>query len=270
MRLDVPPALHVPVPAPPAGQARLLPPFVRVEHPRRRPAVPLWAVLTVLASTVAFAVLTVLIAVPGPVREFDWWLWNQGFEVRYPGKRVMTALAVVGQRGPVLVLVGFVAIALSRRLGTWRPLVVLAGSQLLLNAVVGALKYGLGRAKAETGSADLFAGGTMYPSGHSSNAVVVWGVLAYLLIVYAGVRRRRLVVGLAVLPSVVVAVATLFIGSHWATDVLGGVLVGAALLVVTVALDRRWGRDAVLASRLPPAYSARPPTRRSQAVSPRR
>ena len=207
---------------------------------RRLPAPERWALLTVLACSVAFVGLTVLIAVPGPVRELDWAFWNQGWEWRYPGKRVMTALTVVGQRGPALGLAALVVARVARRRRTWRPLVVLAGSQLLLNAVVSVLKYGLGRAKAETGSAELFAGGTMYPSGHSSNAVVVWGVLAYLLITYGGVRPRKRVVALAALPSVVVAASTLFIGSHWLTDVVGGVLVGIALLAVTVAVDRSW------------------------------
>lgn len=238
-RLDtvsvLPAARRAPVPAQHAGSVRR----------RRRLDVPpleRWAVVTILVCTAAFVVLTALVAVPGPVRDFDWWVWHQGFEVRYPGKRLMTALTVLGQRGPALVLAFLVAVWIGRRLGTRRPVLVLAGSQLLLNVVVGALKYGLGRAKAETGSAELFAGGTLYPGGHSSNTVVVWGVLAYLLIAYAGVRRRRLVIALAAVPSFVVAAATTFIGSHWVTDILGGWLVGIALLALTITLDRGWGR----------------------------
>jgi membrane-associated phospholipid phosphatase len=221
---------------------------------RRLPVPERWAVVTVLACCSAFLVLTALVAVPGPVRDLDWAFWNQGWEWRYPGKRLMTALTVVGQRGPALVLALLVVARIARRLRTWRPLVVLAGSQLLLNVVVGGLKYGLGRAKAETGSAELFAGGTMFPSGHSSNAVVVWGVLAYLLVVYGGVRPRKRVFALAAVPSVIVTASTLFIGSHWVTDVVGGVLIGVALLAVTITADRRW----------PPS---RRPERRSRAAA---
>lgn len=220
--------------------------------------------ITVLACGSAFLVLTLLIAVPGPVRDLDWAFWNQGWEWRYPGKGVMTALTVVGQRGPALVLAVLVVAVIARRLRSWRPMVVLVGSQLMLNVVVGGLKYGLGRAKAETGSAELFAGGTMFPSGHSSNAVVVWGVLAYVLVVYGGVRPRRRVVVLASVPSVIVAASTLFIGSHWVTDVVGGVLVGVALLAVTVAVDRGWS-SAGSASRLSPATERPSAERRSPA-----
>lgn len=216
-------------------------PQLSVHRSRRPLPVPeRWAVVTVLVCAAAFAVLTALIAVPGPVRDFDWWVWGQGFEWRYPGKPVMEALTVLGQRGPTLVVVLLVVAAISRRVGSWRPVAVLAGSQLLLNGVVGSLKYGLGRAKAETGSAELFAGGTMYPSGHSSNTVVVFGVLAYLLVAYGGVRRRRLVAGLAAVPALVVATASIFIGSHWVTDIVAGWLVGTAILALTVTLDRRW------------------------------
>jgi membrane-associated phospholipid phosphatase len=224
---------------------------------RRLPRPERWAVVTVLACGSAFLVLTALIAVPGPVRDLDWAFWNQGWEWRYPGKRVMTALTVVGQRGPALVLVVAVVAVVARRLRSWRPLVVLAGSQLLLNVVVGGLKYGLGRAKAETGSAELFAGGTMFPSGHSSNAVVVWGVLTYVLVVYGGVRLRKRVVALAAVPSVIVAASTLFIGSHWVTDVVGGVLVGVALLAVTITLDRGWSSPGRAAPPSPAAVQAR-------------
>ena len=61
---------------------------------------------------------------------------------------------------------------------TLHPLLVLGTSLLLLNITVGAVKYGLGRLgphyATTVGSAEMFAGGDIFPSGHTANAVVTW------------------------------------------------------------------------------------------------
>ncbi|NEE50173.1 hypothetical protein G3M55_36900, partial [Streptomyces sp. SID8455] len=69
----------------------------------------------------------------------------------------------------------------SWRQHTLRPLLVLGTSLLLLNVTVGAVKLGLGRLgphyATQIGSAEMFAGGDIFPSGHTANAVVTWGIL---------------------------------------------------------------------------------------------
>ena len=76
---------------------------------------------------------------------------------------------VLGQRGPTAVMVLAWLGWRSWRHRTLHPLLVLGTSLLLLNITVGAVKYGLGRLgphyATTVGSAEMFAGGDIFPSG---------------------------------------------------------------------------------------------------------
>jgi len=123
---------------------------------------------------------------------------------------------------------------------TKRPLILAAISLLLLHLIVGAVKLLLGRTKPRDGFDLLHAGGMSYPSGHASNVVLGWGLLAYLIYRYAKVDRYqgRLASAAVALISVVVCAVSLIRHTHWFTDLLGGLFVGSALLVTVIAIDR--------------------------------
>ena len=133
-----------------------------------------------------------------------------------------------------------VAIYISRRFKTWRPINLGLLSFISLNVVVGAFKYGLGRTKPRDGLDILHAGGMSYPSGHASNAIFIWGVIAYLIYRYAHVNRyngRLASAGVGLLAMTVCAVSLLR-NTHWFLDLLGGLLLGGSLLVLIIAIDR--------------------------------
>jgi membrane-associated phospholipid phosphatase len=123
---------------------------------------------------------------------------------------------------------------------TWRPLNLAMISLLSLNLVVGTFKIFLGRTKPRDGFDLLHAGGMSYPSGHASNAVLTWGILAYLIYRYARVDRYqgRLASAGVALISLTVCTVSLIRHTHWFTDLLGGLFVGSALLVAVIAVDR--------------------------------
>ena len=123
---------------------------------------------------------------------------------------------------------------------TWRPLNLAVLSLLALNFVVGVFKIFLGRTKPRDGIDLLHAGGMSYPSGHASNAILSWGILAYLIYRYARVDRyqgRLASAGVAAI-SLTVCVVSLIRHTHWFTDLLGGLFIGSALLVAVIAVDR--------------------------------
>ena len=133
-----------------------------------------------------------------------------------------------------------VALYISKRFKTWRPINLGLLSFLSLNVVVGAFKYGLGRTKPRDGLDILHAGGMSYPSGHASNAIFIWGVVAYLIYRYAHVDRyngRLASAGVGLL-SLTVCVVSLLRNTHWFLDLFGGLLLGGALLVLIIAIDR--------------------------------
>lgn len=141
---------------------------------------------------------------------------------------------VLGQRGPTAVAVAAWLGWCSWRRRTLRPLLVLGTSLLLLNVTVGAAKLGMGRLgphyATTVGSNEMWADGDIFPSGHTANAVVTWGVLAYLA---TTPQARRIASVIAAIFALGVGMTTVYLGTHWVSDVLLG---WAAGLLVLLAL----------------------------------
>jgi membrane-associated phospholipid phosphatase len=87
--------------------------------------------------------------------------------------------------------------------------------------------------------------GNSFPSGHVIRAVIVYGLLAFVIRRLATSRRVR--AGAAVLAIAIIALVSfdrLYLDVHWESDVIGGLLLGAiALLAGTVWLDRPRSRQ---------------------------
>ena len=153
---------------------------------------------------------------------------------------ILRRLDDLGLRGVTATALLIAAIYIAWKFKTWRPLNLALLSLLLLNLIVGSAKLLLGRTKPRLGIDLLHAGGMSYPSGHASNAVLTWGILAYLIYRYARVDRYqgRLASAGVALISLTVCTVSLIRHTHWFTDLLGGLFVGSALLVAVIAVDR--------------------------------
>jgi membrane-associated phospholipid phosphatase len=146
----------------------------------------------------------------------------------------------LGLRGLTGTALMIAAIYIARRFKTWRPLNLAVLSLIALNLTVGLAKLLIGRTKPQLNVDLIYAGGLSYPSGHASNAILSWGVLAYLIYRYAHVDRYRgrlASTGVALI-SISVCVVSLFRNTHWLSDLVGGLFIGAALLVMVIAVDR--------------------------------
>jgi membrane-associated phospholipid phosphatase len=82
--------------------------------------------------------------------------------------------------------------------------------------------------------------GNSFPSGHMMRAVIVYGLLAFVVRrLSPSPRVRALAAPAAIAILVLTAFDRLYLDVHWESDVVGGLVLGAiALLAATVWLDR--------------------------------
>jgi len=188
-----------------------------------------------------FLIVTQQVLTFGPLVEYDKKI-NSDPKPQFEGLAgfLLRRLDDLGLRGLTATVLILAASFIAYKFKTWRPLNLAFLSLILLNGVVGASKLVLGRTKPRDGFDLLHAGGMSYPSGHASNAVLSWGILAYLIYRYAKVDRYqgRLASAGVVAISLTVCIVSLIRHTHWFTDLLGGLFIGSALLVAVIAVDR--------------------------------
>ena len=175
-------------------------------------------------------------------RADDWWLRLMTSGRLAPVTliaKVFNVLGLVYVTLPVrLAIAGF--LALRRR---WWHLAAFAAAVVLSEVLIGLLKgiYDRGRPPGSL----VATSGASFPSGHSIAATVTV-VAAVIALVPPG--RARVAWGAAAAGfSVLMALSRAYLGAHWLSDALAGVLLGTscallAALAVSV-LQRRWNAD---------------------------
>ena len=148
---------------------------------------------------------------------------------------VMQAISWPGggtQRTPIVIAIA---------LGLWRWRGAAAGLALALAALIsnwasGWLKLSFARVRPDlVPHLDNVTGSLSYPSGHATNAAVVY--LAFALLCPAEWRARML--ALAALLTFLTGLSRIMLGVHYASDVLGGWLLGAAFAMLAAELGQR-------------------------------
>ncbi|AVV43469.1 phosphatase PAP2 family protein [Streptomyces sp. ID05-04B] len=215
--------------------------FARLDREPERPAhidVPKMSRhrVALLVATLAFYVAIVwLVVVTSWLVRFDWQVMFFRPYQQWPEIHAfLDYYVVLGQRGPTAVMVAAWLGWRSWRQHTLRPLLTLGASLLLLNITVGAAKIGMGRLgphyATTIGANEMWLGGDIFPSGHTANAVVTWGILAYLA---STPRARRWLSAVSAVVSLGVGLTTVYLGTHWLSDVVLGWTSG---LLVMLAL----------------------------------
>ncbi|MES2170453.1 MAG: phosphatase PAP2 family protein [Actinomycetota bacterium] len=139
---------------------------------------------------------------------------------------------------PVIAVAAIIAFTLKRR--SWTPaiLIVAGGLGSLLMTIAG--KDIIGRVRPPLADAvPPYQYSPSFPSGHTLNAVVIAGVVAYLLMLrQTSAAARTLTIVVASLFAVTIGLSRVFLGLHWFTDVLAGWTLGAVWLVIIITSHR--------------------------------
>jgi membrane-associated phospholipid phosphatase len=191
-----------------------------------------------VALTVALTYVIVDIFVEGPLTQLDIAVndWNGQTAIPWLDRPAWW-YDKMGQRSVLVPILLAVAGYFAKKNRTWRPVVLAAMSFLVLNVVVGAMKILIGRSQTETGDPSVLQGDIIFPSGHSSNMVLTGGVIVYLMLRYAKDPPVRLVALVWSVLTTLTILTSIYIGSHWVTDLIGGALVGGLLLQSVILFD---------------------------------
>ena len=194
-----------------------------------------------LVLFIGFLLVTHQVLINGPLVTYDEKINDQP-QPEFEGVQgfILRRLDDLGLRSLTATVLLIAAAFIAYKFKTWRPLNLGLLSLLLLNAVVGGFKLLLGRTKPRDGFDLLHAGGMSFPSGHASNAVLSWGILAYIIYRYAQVDRYqgKLATAGVIAISLTVCIVSLVRRTHWFSDLLGGLFIGSALLVAVIATER--------------------------------
>lgn len=223
---------------------------------RRRvadPAVPGGVLVALGVAVLATGLLTALAdriddAGRGATR-LDVVLSSAAVEDRTPA---LTAVATtLNVAGGLVALSGLAAAAAAVLL--WRGRRVEAGLMAAAPAVSGltelVLKLGYARPRPAAAGHLVDVTGFSLPSGHALDAAVVLGTLALVLVTALRRRVARAAVAAAAVAAVGVAgAARVYLGVHWATDVLVGWLLGVTWVAVAAALLVAAGRSGSVAA----------------------
>ena len=231
------------------------------------------ATMTVVVGLVALiAMLLVLGTIARGVRDqevfaLDSWATPFLHGVASPGLDwLMLRLTDVGSSLVILpiYIVAMSALLWKHRYGAATFLTVSIGGSLF---IAGAMKLLFERARPQLSYAPVLSDYS-FPSGHTMNAVIFYVALA--LIAWSVFGRRAGTVALAVagVLALGVGISRIYLGYHYLTDVLGGLLAGSTwLLVVGAAFRARptwwsWGSSPVT----PPSRGPSPRRVNSDAV----
>ncbi len=201
------------------------------------------ATMTVVVGFVSLvACLIVLGSIAEGVRDqevFALDTWATPFLHGIASAQLDAVMWILTTMGSSLVIVPGFAIVLgvlilTRRIGAGVFLTVASGGALLLNAT---MKVIFQRPRPHlpwaTAPPDY-----SFPSGHTMNAFVFYVALALILWSIVGRRLGIPAVAVAVVLAIAVGVSRIYLGFHYFTDVVGGLLAGTAWLLVVVAAFR--------------------------------
>jgi undecaprenyl-diphosphatase len=198
----------------------------------------------------AFALIAIAWTQFGIVRDFDQWVAERLNSAAQSAQWIPDSFLAITYFGSARFLIGLSIVVLGCLLilRRWRLAIAVCGTQLISVALIDHAKLLFERARPRFNGFFVREGGYSFPSGHALGSMVAYGMLAYLwMILVSQPRVRRCGVLIFCIFIVLIGGSRPILGVHYLSDVLGGFALGAAWLLLVIALiedirahDVRW------------------------------
>lgn len=203
--------------------------------PEPKAFTPDWRILMLLGLALAASafVFVELLEdmVEDPLIPFDTFVYRLMQDLRTPAlDTVMIAITELGDTGVVVTVTAIVAFWLTWR-GAWRTLVYWLTAIAGASAINTAIKAALERPR----PVELYLQGASnwsFPSGHSTVNAVLYGCLAMIVLRECRPGLRIPVAAASATLIFFIGFSRLYLGAHWASDVLGGFVFSAMWLAL--------------------------------------
>jgi undecaprenyl-diphosphatase len=159
---------------------------------------------------------------------------------RHPGLTSL-AIAVTNGGSPVgVAVIAVVAAAVSWwRVGSARPAILILTTLGVAGAISTLTKMIVGAHRPARAVQLVIETDPSFPSGHVTGTLALLATLAAVIGHHNGRAVSAAVIALAAAATVAIALTRLYLGVHWVTDIVGGLLLGAAAVVGAYVAYRR-------------------------------
>ncbi|GHO74493.1 hypothetical protein KSD_22640 [Ktedonobacter sp. SOSP1-85] len=226
---------------------------------------PWWSVLRKTSFLITFdAIMLVLFGALAAYVHFnavlniDVFITQEFQELRTPWLDVlMTAVSYIGTSLMLSILLIVVMAVIFWVVNLRLEAIILIVHTTVSSLLNGLFKAWIGRPRPTTNLVEILqaAGGKSFPSGHVMGYVAFWGLLfSFGVILFKRDRWWHYV--LLIVPAlfvILVGPSRVYLGDHWASDVLGAYMIGLFLLSITLWIYGRLKRRGVLEYKHTPA-----------------
>lgn len=202
---------------------------------------PLSSILLLILSSTGFLTIAYLVKETATFDALNRQIFNFFQTIQHPWlDRFFAVITSLGYKSHVRIVAGIMVLWLLYKRHFWAAFICVA-TILLTEKTTGILKHSLEMARpllGENGLPRL----TSFPSGHTTRATVLFGLLAAFTAQEFPHGRRWWIYGAALIPMLLVGVSRLYLNQHWLTDIVGSLLLGFGFCALSRIIFSRFNR----------------------------
>lgn len=143
----------------------------------------------------------------------------------------------------IIIGLSIVAVVILGLLRKKREIIFLLAALISGEVIKELLKFLIHRPRPDISFSLISENGYAFPSGHAVMSVIFYGAIVYFIYKLCKKTRQKIILltGLATL-IILIGLSRIYLGVHWASDIVGGWLIGLSILAFFIAVFERLKR----------------------------